>query len=57
VHQEVHGGQCSHHPLNLDIDGLGVPGPERSASVDGAVEGQNAQAACPRIGCGMPVSE
>jgi hypothetical protein len=27
------------------------------ASVDGAVEGQNAQAACPRVGCGMPASE
>jgi hypothetical protein len=28
VRREVWGGQCSHHPFNPDIDGLGVPGPE-----------------------------
>jgi hypothetical protein len=28
VCREVRGGQCSHHPLDPDIDGLGVPGPE-----------------------------
>jgi hypothetical protein len=27
------------------------------AGVDGAVEGQNTQVACPHIGCGMPASE
>jgi hypothetical protein len=53
VRREVRGGQCSHHPLDPDIDGLGVPGPEQSAGVDGAVEGQNTWAVCPR----MPVSE
>jgi hypothetical protein len=57
VRREVQGGQCSHHPLDPDIDGLGVPGTERSAGVDGAVEGQNARAACPCVGCGMPASE
>jgi hypothetical protein len=57
VRREVQGRQCSHHSLDPDIDGLSVPGPERSAGVDGTVEGQNARAACPRIGCGMPVSE
>jgi hypothetical protein len=28
VHRKVRGGQCSHHPLDPDIDGLGVPGTE-----------------------------
>jgi hypothetical protein len=39
VRREVRGGQCSHHPLDPDINGLGVPGPEQSAGIDGAVEG------------------
>jgi hypothetical protein len=57
VRREVRGRQCSHHPLDADVDGLGVPGTEQSAGIDGAVEGQNARAACPRVGCGMPASE
>jgi hypothetical protein len=50
------GGWCT-HPLDPDLDSLGVPGTERSAGIDGAVEGQNARAACPRVGCGTPASE
>jgi hypothetical protein len=57
VHRKVRGGQCSHHPLDLDIDSLGVPGTERSAGVDGAVKGQNTRAVCPCVGCGTPASE
>jgi hypothetical protein len=49
LRREVRGGQCSHHPLDPDVDGLGVPGTERSAGVDGAIEGQNAGVACPRV--------
>jgi hypothetical protein len=28
VRREVRGVQCSHHPLDPDVDGLGVPGTE-----------------------------
>jgi hypothetical protein len=49
LRREVRGGQCSHHPLDPDVDGLGVPGTERSAGIDGAIEGQNAGVACPRV--------
>jgi hypothetical protein len=30
---------CSHHPLDPEVDGLGVLGTEQSAGIDGAVEG------------------
>jgi hypothetical protein len=43
--------------VSPDVDGLGVLGTERSAGVDGAVEGQNARAVCPCVGCGMPAGE